>query len=57
MASADESKKALKFVQDRLKHLKLDSVPKEVLYNVKGPDVARDEGAGCETQRQNRPAA
>jgi hypothetical protein len=57
MASADESKKALKFVQDRLKHLKLDSVPKEVLYNVKGPDVARDEGAGRETQRQNRPAA
>ena len=31
----DESKRSLKYVQDRLKYLKLETAPKEVLYAVR----------------------
>lgn len=48
MATADESKKALRFVQERLKLIKLETAPPELLYNVSPSDEAGHENPGCQ---------
>jgi hypothetical protein len=51
MTAVDETKKALKFVQDRLKFIKLDTAPPEILYNVGANDLVGDEGSRRQAKR------